>query len=84
MIEMLSIDYSDIASILYIGLVIPIIWAGMALSVKRWHDLNKSGWWLLIALIPLAGALFTLVEQGFHAGTEGPNNYGPDPIQNRA
>src|SRR5512142_30928 len=30
-----------------------VVWPGLAISVKRWHDRGKSGWWVLINLIPL-------------------------------
>ena len=35
------------------------------LNMKRWHDRDKSGWWVLIELIPVFGSLWTLVELGF-------------------
>jgi uncharacterized membrane protein YhaH (DUF805 family) len=57
------------------------LWAGIALSIKRWHDRNKSGWWILIGFVPLIGGLWVLIECGFLKGTDGPNNYGPDPLQ---
>jgi len=52
----------------------------LAVYTKRWHDRNKSGWWSLILLIPIVGPIWMLVELGFLRGTEGTNNYGPDPI----
>jgi uncharacterized membrane protein YhaH (DUF805 family) len=58
---------------------IPMIWVGLAISVKRWHDRDKSGWMVLIILIPIIGALWALVECGFLRGTVGPNKYGEDP-----
>jgi uncharacterized membrane protein YhaH (DUF805 family) len=60
----------------YIGL----IWVGLAAAIKRWHDRDKSGWWVLISLIPLIGPIWALVETGFLEGTQGPNQYGPDPL----
>jgi uncharacterized membrane protein YhaH (DUF805 family) len=90
-----------IGIVCYVGLV----WAGLAVAIKRLHDRNKSGWWLLLfyivpavlngvakALIPdsVAGALLTLiggiigiwafVELGCLRGTDGPNQYGTDPL----
>ncbi len=47
--------------------------------IKRFHDRDKSGWWILIALIPLIGAIWLLIELGFLAGTPGPNRFGPPP-----
>jgi uncharacterized membrane protein YhaH (DUF805 family) len=57
-----------------------IIWPSLALSIKRWHDRNKSGWWVLIGLVPIIGGLWALIETGFLPGTIGPNEYGLDPL----
>ncbi len=48
--------------------------------MKRYHDRNKSGWWVLIVFVPVIGGLWYLIECGFLRGTPGPNNYGPDPL----
>jgi uncharacterized membrane protein YhaH (DUF805 family) len=56
------------------------IWIGLGLAVKRWHDRNKSGWWVLIGLVPIIGQLWALIECGFLKGTTGPNIYGADPL----
>jgi uncharacterized membrane protein YhaH (DUF805 family) len=64
-----------------LGIVLLLtLWPTLAIYTKRWHDRNKSGWWSLILLIPFIGGIWMLVELGFLRGTEGPNNYGPDPI----
>jgi uncharacterized membrane protein YhaH (DUF805 family) len=55
------------------------LWIMLAGSVKRWHDRDKSGWWLLIAMVPLVGGLWELIEAGCARGTHGPNRYGEDP-----
>ncbi len=61
-----------LVSVLFLaGLVIQL-----ATSAKRWHDRGKSGWWGLINVIPIIGALWALIEQGFLAGTDGYNKYG--------
>jgi uncharacterized membrane protein YhaH (DUF805 family) len=52
----------------------------LAIYTKRWHDRGKSGWWSLILFIPLIGVIWFLVECGFLRGTEGPNEYGADPL----
>lgn len=67
--------YGIIAFLLYI----PLLWIGLALGVKRWHDRGKSGWWVLIGLIPIVGGIWTFVECGCLRGTVGPNQYGQDP-----
>jgi uncharacterized membrane protein YhaH (DUF805 family) len=58
-------------------LYIPFIWICIAVPVKRWHDRNKSGWWVLIGFVPIIGAIWSFVENGCLSGDEGPNNYGP-------
>jgi uncharacterized membrane protein YhaH (DUF805 family) len=55
-----------------------ILWPSIAIAVKRWHDRDKSGWWVLINLIPVVGFIWTLVENGFLRGTVGDNRFGPD------
>lgn len=57
-----------------LGLLIPTI----AVSVRRLHDADKSGWWLLIMLVPLIGILL-LLYWFVTRGTVGPNRFGPDP-----
>jgi uncharacterized membrane protein YhaH (DUF805 family) len=66
----------------WIGIVTYIVtlWPAIALNIKRWHDRDKSGWWILIGLIPIVGTIWALIETGFLAGTAGPNRYGPDPL----
>jgi uncharacterized membrane protein YhaH (DUF805 family) len=56
------------------------LYPALAIYAKRWHDRGKSGWWTLIILVPLIGSIWLLVECGFLRGTEGPNQYGNDPL----
>jgi uncharacterized membrane protein YhaH (DUF805 family) len=55
------------------------VWSNLATNVKRFHDRDKTGWWVMIALIPLIGPIWLLVECGFLDGTQGPNDHGPSP-----
>lgn len=57
-----------------------LIYPGICVQIKRWHDRGKSGWWVLINLIPVIGWIWALVECGFMAGTPGSNPYGEDPL----
>jgi uncharacterized membrane protein YhaH (DUF805 family) len=57
-----------------------LVYPSVALGIKRWHDRNKSGWWVLIGLIPVIGWIWTLVECGLLPGTAGSNDYGSDPL----
>ena len=51
---------------------------GLAIAVRRLHDVGKSGWFILIALIPFIGWIWILVLF-CTAGTPGENEYGPNP-----
>lgn len=64
-----------IAMVLFYALA---FWAGLALQVKRFHDRDKSGWWVLIGFVPVIGGLWLLIELGFLRGTEGANRFGGD------
>jgi uncharacterized membrane protein YhaH (DUF805 family) len=52
------------------------LWWGFAISVKRWHDRGKSGWWCLINLIPLLGPLWQLIECGLLPAAPGGGRFG--------
>lgn len=69
--------YGIISSLAGLALIYPSI----VLYAKRWHDRGKSGWWTLIGLVPVIGGLWMLIELGFLRGTEGDNQYGPDPLR---
>jgi uncharacterized membrane protein YhaH (DUF805 family) len=63
-----------IVSVLFgLAIIIPSLAAG----VRRLHDTGRTGWWLLIALVPLVGAIVLLVFY-VSAGTPGDNRFGPD------
>ena len=55
-----------------------VLLPSLGVSVRRLHDTNRSGWWLLIGLIPLVGAIVLLVFFVLE-GTRGPNRHGVDP-----
>ncbi len=74
MAGMIATVYGPLQVIAMLALLIP----GIAVAVRRMHDQDKSGWWLLIALVPIIGAIALLVFY-FIEGTKGDNQYGPDP-----
>lgn len=63
-----------LANLYSLAVLIP----GLAVSVRRLHDTDKSGWWLLVGFVPLLGALLLLIFF-VQAGTSGPNSYGQEP-----
>ncbi|MDE2165570.1 MAG: DUF805 domain-containing protein [Alphaproteobacteria bacterium] len=64
--------------------VIAAIWPSLAVGVKRCHDRDRSGWFLLIGLIPIVGGIWLLIELGFLRGSPGSNRFGPDPLAGAA
>lgn len=48
---------------------------------RRLNDLNRSGWWFLLFIIPIVNLLFAIYLI-FFPGADGPNNYGPAPVAN--
>ena len=67
-----------LASMLSGVLALVLFLPGLGLSVRRLHDTGRSGWFLLIVLIPILGALALLYFM-VSEGDAGPNEYGPDP-----
>lgn len=61
-------------------LSLPLIVIGVLNTIKRLHDRDKSGWWVLISLVPIIGSLWLLIECGFLKGTDGENRFGADPL----
>ena len=55
----------------------------IAVQVRRFHDQDKSGWFVLINFLPYIGGLIVLVFMLLE-GTRGPNKYGPDPKEGLA
>jgi len=64
--------------ILYVIYALATLLPSLAVSVRRMHDLGKSGWWVLIALVPAIGGIWFFVLTVL-AGTVGSNQYGADP-----
>lgn len=56
-----------------------VLLPNIAVSVRRLHDLDKSGWWVLLWFIPLIGAV-VLIIWFVGRGTPGENRFGPDPL----
>ena len=73
-----STTITILGSLIYIVVALGTLIPGLAVSVRRLHDLNKSGWNYLIGLIPFIGGIILLVWF-FTDGNRFVNNYGDDP-----
>lgn len=58
----------------FLGLIIP----GIAVTIRRFHDTGRSGWWYFILLVPLVGVIL-VIYWFVQRGTVGPNEWGADP-----
>lgn len=71
-------------STFYIGVGLMLIYVlatfipSLAVMVRRFHDQDKSGWFVLLSFIPYVGGIVVLVFMCLE-GTRGPNRFGPDP-----
>jgi uncharacterized membrane protein YhaH (DUF805 family) len=69
-------------SILFFSLVVVYALAqlvpSLAVAVRRLHDIDKSGWWIFISLVPIVGGIALIVLLALE-GTPGNNQFGPSP-----
>ncbi|HLS19027.1 MAG TPA: DUF805 domain-containing protein, partial [Paracoccaceae bacterium] len=64
---------STLTFLAWLGLLVPYL----AVGVRRLHDIDRTGWWILIGFIPIIGAI-VLIFFFVQRGTEGVNRFGPD------
>lgn len=72
--------------VLYLALNIVLLVPGIAVTVRRLHDLDRTGWWVLTTFIPLLGLFFGIMLLIWFGqeGTEGTNRFGIDPKAHEA
>ncbi|MYE90359.1 DUF805 domain-containing protein [Candidatus Poribacteria bacterium] len=78
-IELTSL-FAFLTSSLALMLFVLTFYCHFPIAIKRWHDRNKSGWWVLIDWIPIIGSFWAIIECGFLKGTDGPNRFGLSPL----
>ena len=78
-----SFSVTGPAAIPMLAFVVFSIWSGICLGIKRCHDRNRSGAFVILSVLPLVN-LWYFIEVGFLRGTEGPNQYGPDSLGSAA
>jgi uncharacterized membrane protein YhaH (DUF805 family) len=66
--------FSIVNTIVSLALILP----GIAVSVRRLHDIDRTGWWLLLSFTIIG--VFVLIYWACQRGTSGPNRFGPDPM----
>ncbi len=76
-VEFLMFRNLEITSDWFLLLHLFLIWPLLAVHAKRWHDLDKSGWWTLTFFIPILNIWHAFVNW-FSKGTEGRNRFGPE------
>lgn len=76
----IALDYAIFNSlgVFYALTVLGLLLPSFSVAIRRLHDTDRSGWWLLIYLIPLIGSIVLLVFF-LTASDPGPNRYGPGP-----
>jgi len=67
-----------ISPLLYTVAALGLLLPSLGLAVRRLHDTNRSGWWILLGLIPIVGSIILIVFM-VGEGTPGDNQYGPSP-----
>ena len=72
--EIIFIGIDIVGTLVSLGLLLPSV----AVGVRRLHDIERSGWWLLISLTGIG--LVLLIYWDCVKGTTGPNRFGPDPL----
>ncbi len=69
-------SFGVISGLAGLALLLP----NLSVAIRRFHDINKSGWWVLIFLIPIVGFILWLVWF-LREGDAGDNQYGPPPVE---
>ncbi|MCF6195431.1 MAG: DUF805 domain-containing protein [Emcibacter sp.] len=75
MVSMIIPFLAMLGMVFSLATIIPSI----TVAIRRLHDIDRSGWWLLISFIPLIGTIVLLIFF-VKQGTEGPNDFGDDPL----
>ena len=74
-------DIGAVAGIVYLLINVVAIVISVMFGKRRLNDLNRSGWWMLLLIVPLVNFILIIYLLAFR-GTEGSNNWGPAPAAN--
>ena len=78
-----SIIVSIVGNILHLSFLgglyaLAVMQPSLGVEIRRLHDIDKSGWWILIAFVPVIGIIWLIVLMCM-AGSPGANRFGPSP-----
>ena len=76
--SMLGLDIDALLDLMMLPIQLFLFIAGISLIVRRLHDINKSGWWMLI-VFTIVGIIVLLIWE-CQQGDEGENRFGPNPL----
>ena len=71
--------FAGIAGLIVLIMYALCVYIQIVLQIKRWHDLGKTGWFVLLGFIPIVG-IIAICFLLFVKGTDGNNNFGNDPL----
>lgn len=72
-------DYGDGAQAVFGLLVVVLTVPTIAVTVRRLHDVDRSGWWYWISLVPFVGGIILLIFM-IQSSSEGRNKFGEQPL----
>jgi uncharacterized membrane protein YhaH (DUF805 family) len=76
-----AVVWSPATLVVFVAIGLIANWLIILGGIKRMHDRNRPGAFLLFYLIPLIGPLWIMIELGFLRGSIGANRFGPDPLR---
>lgn len=78
-VSLALLQVSDVVAFgLLVVLGVALFWSILAVTTKRYHDVDASGWWQLLGVVPVVGWLIP-IYLALKPGTDGLNRFGPQP-----
>ena len=75
-----ELTFDDLMEFVLSAFVFVHFFVGLPLAIRRMHDSGRSGWWLLLNIIPFLGSLIIFIFM-LLPGQDGTNRYGADPLR---
>jgi len=80
LVAMAIVGTGDVGKLIGALITLALVYPYLVVDVKRLHDRGKTGWWILLLLVPIIGFFWFVIELGCLRGTVGANRYGADPL----